>query len=128
MTPMARPRTPVAKAKVTGAAAKDPQRHRDRKEPASRPLGDPSTFLDEHGRQAWEAYRRELPWLMESDRSLIEVACSVRGKLLSGGDVGVQALSMLQSILSKLGGSPADRSKVAVPDDDKEEDEFFGNN
>lgn len=126
MTPMARARTPVAKAKLTGAADKNPQRHRDRKEPVSRPLGDPSTFLDEHGRMAWEAYRRELPWLMESDRSLIEVACSVRGKLLSGGDVGVQALSMLQSILSKLGGSPADRSKVAVPDDEKEEDEFFG--
>ncbi len=123
---MARARTPAAKAKLTGAVDKNPQRHRARKEPSTRPLGNPSTFLDEHGRQAWEAYRLELPWLMESDRSLLEIACTVRGKLLSGGEVGVQALSMLQSILSKLGASPADRTKVAVPDDDKEKDEFFG--
>ncbi len=124
---MARARTPAAKAALTGAADKNPKRHRTRKEPATRPLGNPSTFLDEHGRQAWEAYRLELPWLMESDRSLLEIAATVRGKLLSGGDVGVQSLSMLQSILSKLGASPADRTKVAVPDDEKEEDEFFGN-
>ncbi|KQM88646.1 hypothetical protein ASE67_02580 [Sphingomonas sp. Leaf23] len=63
---------------------------------------------------------------MESDRALVEIASSVRGRLLAGEDVGVTALSMLQSILSKLGGSPADRSKVALPDDEKERDEFFG--
>lgn len=123
---MARARTPVAKAKVTGAAAKNPQRHRGRSKPAVRPLGKPSTFLDKHGQQAWEGFRRELPWLMESDRSLLEVACVVRGRLLAGDDVGVQSLSMLQSILSKLGASPSDRSKVAVPDEEKPQDEFFG--
>ena len=125
---MARPRTPAGKAKATGAALKNPQRHRDRAEPAVRQLGEPSTFLNEQGRAAWEAYRRELPWLMESDRSMIEIACTVRAKLLAGEDVGVTALSMLQSILSKLGGSPADRTKVAVPEEEKEEDEFFGAN
>ncbi len=123
---MARSRTPVAKAKVTGATLKDPQRHRDRKEPSGRPLGKASDFLDVNGQKAWEGFKRELPWLMESDRSMVEIAASVRGRLLGGEDVGVQALSMLQSILTKLGASPADRSKVALPDDEKEKDEFFG--
>lgn len=123
---MANHRQPVEKAKITGAAAKNPQRHRDRKEPKTTGLGVPSKFLDLNGQQAWEGFRRELPWLMESDRALVEIASSVRGRLLAGKDVGVTALSMLQSILSKLGGSPADRSKVALPDDEKERDEFFG--
>lgn len=124
---MANPRTPTAKAKVTGTAALHPSRHRDRSDPKSTPLGKPSTFLDDHGRQAWEGYRAELPWLMEADRSLVEIASSVRGRLLGGQDVGVTALSMLQSILSKMGGTPADRSKVAAPDEEPEADEFFGN-
>lgn len=125
---MANPRTPVAKAKVTGAAAKNPQRHADRSQPSVKPLGNPSTFLDTHGKQAWEAFKGELPWLAESDRSLVEIAAHVRGRLLSGEDVGVTALSMLQSILSKMGASPADRSKVSAPDGDEPEDEFFGPN
>jgi len=123
---MANPRTPTAKARATGADIKNPGRHVTRKAPQAATLGKPSQFLDVNGQQAWEGFRRELPWLMESDRALIEIASSVRGRLLAGEDVGITALSMLQSILSKLGGSPADRSKVAVPDDEKERDEFFG--
>lgn len=121
---MAAPRLPVAKAKMTGADVKDPARHRDRKEPKGAPLGKASKFLDESGQQAWEGFKREIPWLMESDRALVEVASSVRGRLLAGDDVGVTALSMLQSILSKMGGSPADRTKICAPDDE-EQDEFF---
>jgi hypothetical protein len=121
-------RLPKAKAKVTGAEAKNPQRHRDRTEPKVSPLGSPSPFLTDKGQEAWEAFKRELPWLAESDRSLVEIAAHVRGRLLGGEDVGVTALSMLQSILSKMGASPADRSKVAAPDGDEPEDEFFGPN
>lgn len=125
---MPAPRSPVAKAKVTGAEVKNPQRHRPRSEPKVSELGEPSGFLDQYGIKAWEGFRRELPWLAESDRALVEIASSVRGRLLSGDDVGVTALSMLQSILSKMGASPADRSKVMVPDGEEEDpsDKFFG--
>lgn len=122
---MPAPRLPAVKAQVTGAAIKDPQRHRPRKEPKTTPLGEASKFLDDHGIQAWEGFKRELPWLAESDRALVEIASQVRGRLLAGEDVGVTALSMLQSILSKMGGSPADRSRVSAPDGDEEPDEFF---
>ncbi len=125
---MPAPRLPLAKAKVTGADIKDPQRFKERKEPSTPALGGPSPFLDEFGIAAWESFRRELPWLAESDRALVEIAASVRGRLLGGEDVGTTALSMLQSILSKMGASPADRSKVSAGDDENEEDEFFGPN
>lgn len=118
---MANPRTPVGKARVTGADMSHPGRHKSRKEPKGSGLGKPSPFLDEFGVKAWEGFKQELPWLAESDRALVEIASSVRGRLLAGEDVGVTALSMLQSILSKMGGSPADRSKVSV-DDGEEED------
>lgn len=121
---MPNPRTPVEKAKITGAAIAHPGRHADRAEIASRPLGDPSRFLGESGKQAWWGFKRELPWLMESDRSLVEIAAMVRGRLLDGEEVGITALSMLQSILSKMGGTPADRSRVSAPSKD-EHDEFF---
>lgn len=125
---MPNPRTPVAKAKVTGAAALHPGRHAERTEPKVAGLGAPSAFLDKHGKAAWEGFKRELPWLAESDRAMVEIAAHVRGRLLGGEDVGVTALSMLQSVLSKMGASPADRSKVAVPDGEEAEDEFFGPN
>lgn len=120
-------RVPAAKAKALATDSLHPGRHAERKEPkGGKPLGEPSKFLDNHGKQAWEGFKRELPWLLESDRALVEIASSVRGRLLSGEDVGVTALSMLQSILSKMGASPADRTKVSAPDDE-DTDEFFDN-
>jgi len=122
---MPAPRLPAAKADVTGAADKNPQRHRERTEPQGRPLGDPASFLTEYGKQAWEGFKRELPWLMESDRAVLEVCSQVRGLILSGEDVGVTKLSMYQSMLSKLGATPADRTRVSVPEGDGDDDEFF---
>lgn len=122
---MAAPRLPALKADVTGAADKNPQRHADRKEPQGRPLGDAPSFLTSEGVQAWEGFKRELPWLMESDRAVMEVCAQVRGQILAGDDVGVTKLSMYQSMLSKLGATPADRTRVSVPEGDGDDDEFF---
>jgi hypothetical protein len=119
-------RLPAAKARITGAAAKNPQRHSRRVDPATTPLGKPSTFLNPFGQSAWEGFKLELPWLMESDRAIVEICAQVRGLVLAGENVGVTKLSMYQSMLSKLGASPADRTKVSRPDgDDEEADEFF---
>ena len=124
---MPAPRLPAAKAAVTGAALKDPQRHRSRVDPVTVPLGKPSSFLNEHGQAAWEGFKRELPWLMESDRSIVEVCAQVRGLLFAGEDVGVTKLSMYQSMLSKIGATPADRTKVSAPAEDEHGNEFFDN-
>jgi hypothetical protein len=123
---MPRPRTPVAKAKVTGAALLHPGRHNRRKQPkASLPLGDPSPFLKEGAIPAWEGFRRELPWLTEAHRTLVEVASNLRGRMIDGEDVGVNALSLLQVVLGKLGATPTDESKVNFGDDGDEADPMF---
>ena len=126
---MANPRTPVAKAKALGAAIKNPKRHADRADPAGKPLGAPSTMLTGDALTAWEGFKRELPWLMESDRTLVEIVSILRGRMIaSPQDVGIQALSTLQSCLSKLGATPSDRSKISHGEPEPEIDEFFGTN
>lgn len=123
---MSNPRLPVAKAAVTGAAIKNPQRHRGRKRPkAATPLGSPSPFLKDGAIVAWEGFRRELPWLTEGHRGLVEIASNIRGKMIDGNDIGVTHLSLLQTCLGKLGATPTDESKVNFGDDGDEADPMF---
>ena len=126
---MPKPRTPVAKAAATGAAVKNPQRHKDRSEPKGVvKLGAPSAWLDEWGARAFELFKAELPWLQESDRVIVELASSLRGRLMDpAGVIGLQAAQELRRCLAQLGATPADRSKVTLPDEGKEdpEDAFF---
>jgi hypothetical protein len=124
---MARPRTPTEKAALTGRNLHDPARFSERKEPETKALGKASDFLDQRARKAWDSFKREMPWLMESDRTLVEIACNLRARLMSGEEVGVQALGQLRMCVSAMGGTPADRSKVMVPDGEPEdpEDRFF---
>lgn len=123
---MAAHRVPAAKAKVTGAAQRNPARHVARKEPAAGALGGAPIHLDKYAKRAWDRFRAELPWLTSADKALLEIACMVRGEMLRGEIPGVTKLSMYQSVLSKLGATPTDRSKVNVPDEEEEPDEFFG--
>ncbi len=85
--------------------------------------------MDDFGKRAFEAFKRELPWLTEGDRALVEVASSLRGRLIEdAAGVGVSALQALSAVLSKLGATPTDRSKISVPADEEEKDDFFGVN
>jgi hypothetical protein len=115
---MARPRTPKAKAEITGAAKNHPGRFAARSEPTTAPLGEPSSWMVKNQVLAWQMFQRELPWLMESDRALVEVASVIRGRLISGEDVSIGALNCLRVCCGMLGGSPASRSKVSVEDPD----------
>ena len=118
---------PVAKAKITGAATRNPKRHAKRADPVNGPLGGPPAHLQLFAKRAWDRFRAELPWLTSSDRALLEVACIIRAEMLQGQIVGIQKLNTYQAVLSKLGATPTDRSKVNVPDEEPEKDEFFGN-
>jgi hypothetical protein len=123
---MPRPRLPQLKAETTAATLKDPQRYRGRKAPPkATPLGKPSPFLKDGAITAWEGFRRELPWLTEAHRTLVEVASNLRGRMIDGEDVGVNALSLLQVVLGKLGATPTDESKVNFGDDGDEADPMF---
>ena len=121
---MARPRTPDAKAKATGASEKNKYRFRDR--PASpvegKPLGKPPKWMGEHQVAAWALFVEEIPWLNSSHRGLVEIAATIRGRLMAGEEVGVQALNLLRQALGQMGATPADASKASVPPNDGESD------
>lgn len=126
---MARNRTPAAVAEVTGANTIHPGRFKDRKAPKrTRPLGSPYATMTEAQREVWEEIAGDMPWLNSSHRILVRLACYHTARLNEGGDFGVSATTALSAILSKLGATPVDESKVDHGDDSDEDpaDKFFG--
>jgi len=120
---MARPRKPTAELERKGAFRKDPQRRRARgNEPSpTGDLGDAPYHLRIAEKRAWEELAKMAApgVLTNSDRWLVEIACgliakhrdrSPRGGLRSG------ELTSLISCLGRMGITPADRSKVGVPE------------
>lgn len=126
---MARARTPVAKAQATAADVKNPQRHKGRAAPKGvAGLGAPPAWMDPHSRKAWQQLQRELPWLKESHRGIVEITAMLRGRIIeTGGPIGLQPMQELRRCYAQLGATPADESKVTLPDDDGEDPEaaFF---
>ena len=114
---MPKPRSPLAKAKSLGADRINPSRYANRREAPSTALGAPSTWLNADQALAWTSFQRELPWLCERDRALVEIATVIRSRLMNGEDVGVQALNLLRQALGQMGATPADSSKAPLPDD-----------
>lgn len=125
---MARPRTPKAKAAVTGQAIKQKAKFDARKEPkVDAPIGEPPEWLIDNdlskARTAWLTFTSEIPWLNETHRSFLEIASNIRGRLMTGQEVGVQALNLLRQCLGQMGATPADATKVTLPNDDEDEDD-----
>jgi hypothetical protein len=124
---MARPRVPAGKAVTSGAALVNPERFKDRKvSKRTNPLGEPYLKMTDAQKEAWEELRFELPWLNSSHRPLVRLASKWMAKM-DEDDFGVSATQALSSILSKLGATPVDESKVNHGDDDDEDpsDKFF---
>ncbi len=125
---MAKNRIPAKKAEVTGAAIKNPGRFKDRKEPSgTRALGEPYKTMNEAQIECWREFASELPWLNSSHRVLVHMACILTARLCSGENFGIQAAQTLSAILSKLGATPVDSSKVNYAGNDEVDpaDEFF---
>jgi hypothetical protein len=72
-------------------------------------------------RRAWEMFRAELPWLRASDRGLVEIAATIRARLIAGKDVGMTALNLLRLCLAQMGGSPSDRSKISTVEENNDD-------
>ena len=125
---MARPRLPQAKAETSGAAIIHPGRFKDRKAPkGTRPIGGPYARMTEDQKEAWREMVDEMPWLNSSHRRLLRLA-SILSVRLDEPDVGVNQIQTLSAVLSKLGATPVDETKVHVPDDEDVDpaDAFFG--
>jgi hypothetical protein len=111
-----RQRIPLAKAEATGRTKVNPARFKDRKEPQSKRLGKPSSTLNRKEVQAWHCFVYEAPWLVESDRALLEVACILRVKHHATKRGSLNETGAFLRVLSKLGMTPVDRSRVMVTD------------
>lgn len=126
---MPRARTPTAKAEVSGAAVTHPGRFRERKGPKrARAIGEPYARMTDEQKVCWEEFRAELPWLNSGHRTLLRMACILAARMDVDPEFGVQATQALSSILSKLGATPVDETKVNHAEDDDEDpaDRFFG--
>ena len=125
---MGNPRLPKGKAEVSGAEIKNPGRHRDRKvSKYTRPLGEPYATMTDDQKAAWADLQYNIPWLNSSHRILVRAACAIIARM-DHGDIGVSATQALSSIMSKLGATPVDETKVNHGDGDDEDpdDHFFG--
>lgn len=121
---MARPRVPFIKAETTGRVLRNPQRFKNRKEPpSSGPLGSPPKWLKTAAQmEAWTTFGDDLPWLNRSHRTLVGVAATIQGRIIAGEEVGVKGMNLLRMILGQMGGTPADASKVKMPEEANEND------
>ena len=125
---MPHPRTPRAKAELTGAAAHNPQRHRARTEPkaSGRGIGKAPDYLPETAKTAWGIWVKELPWLTFEDRGALEVVSIMRAHIIDGNtaDLPASFFGNYRMAISCLGATPVDRSKVHVPSEEDPDDPF----
>lgn len=125
---MARPRLPQSKAEASGAVMKNAGRFKDRKAPRrKRPIGQPYANMTDSQKAAWEEMVGDMPWLHSAHRTILQMAVQVKARLNDGEEVGVSAMTLLSQLLSKLGATPADETKVIHGDDGDEDpaDSFF---
>jgi len=121
-----RPRLPQEVAKVTGAIAKNAGRFEDRASPKVRSLGPAPVRFTEEQKVIWGEFNDDFPWLGRTDRNLVGLACILQDEI-NKGDAPIAAFAQLRLMLSSMGGTPVDRSKVSAPDDEDTDptDEFL---
>lgn len=123
---MAKPRTPTKKAKVSGATLKDPGRYKNRAEPANPdPIGAPYKGMTPAQVKVWKECAENMPWLNASHRLLLRQVSILAARMETDAEVGVSAMHALSAMLSKLGATPTDESKVSHSDEDADTDEKF---
>jgi phage terminase small subunit len=122
---MARPRKPTAVLELTGAFKKDPQRRRENEPKPSGPLGEEPLHFDEELKAIWRELVVMVPAgvLTISDRWLVELACRTMQQVRKGTALAAER-NLLLSCLSRMGLTPADRSKIAVPKEKEQIDEL----
>ena len=83
-------------------------------------LGRPPIYFDKALKALWKELKTQIPTgvAKTADRWMVEVACKLMHKFRTQGLSGSE-LSQLINALSRLGCSPQDRVKLAMPPDRK---------
>jgi hypothetical protein len=74
--------------------------------------------MTEAEQEQWHEFVADLPWLNSSHRVILRLACKLAADMGSA-EFGVSKIQALGSILSKLGATPVDETRVSSPDDDE---------
>jgi hypothetical protein len=113
---MGRPRKPTAVLELTGAFRKNPQRKRT-EPPTTGPLGDPPKHFTPEQTAVWHELAAACPpgVLTRSDRLIVEIAVVLMLRVRNQrAHMRRGELNVLISVLSRMGMSPADRSRVGI--------------
>lgn len=122
-----RPRLPQEVARITGAMAKNPQMFRGRANPKVKSLGPAPKRMTEVQREIWDEVNADFPWLGRSDRRQVEgLVYLLEAQQTLQGEAPMSLFAEIRLTMSKLGGNPSDRTKIAAPDEDAADpaDEF----
>ena len=119
---MPNPKKPMALRELHGTAHRNKQREVDSPAVATRGIGPPGQVLTENQRAIWdEVVGISYAGVMgEGDRIALELMCRLIEEMrLNFTDMSASKLSQLNSILSKFGMTPSDRTKITVPKAEK---------
>ena len=124
---MARPRKPTAVLTLVGALKKNPQRKRKNEPKPTAGIGkftEGSTDISEIWNEVVSQVASGV--LTISDRLALELVCRLIAEIrLKPDEISVGKVTALCNLLGRFGLTPADRSKVTVPEEEKE-DEWSG--
>ncbi|MES9885461.1 MAG: hypothetical protein ABW140_01520 [Candidatus Sedimenticola sp. 6PFRAG1] len=115
---MARHKTPTNILELRGSFDKNPQRKRLKEPKPKGKLGTPPRHFDKEQKAAWRELVKIMPdgVAFDSDRWAVEVTVRLMVELRNAGSVSAAKISRLETLLARLGLTPADRSKVQVHD------------
>ena len=122
-----RPRLPQEVAKITGAATVNAGRYKNRSTPKVRSLGPPPKRYCEDKAAIWNEFNDDFPWLGRSDRRLVGLAVDMQHQIETQDDLPVAVYAQMRLLLSSMGGTPVDRSKVMMREEESADpaDEFL---
>lgn len=122
---MGRPRKPTNVLEMTGAFSKNPSRCEDRSsEPGQfEELGCIPERLTNKQKEAWKEITSNCPYgvLTKADRHSLEMTAVLLAEFWETGvEMKGTHLSLLNTLLAKMGMNPSDRSRVTVREPKKE--------
>lgn len=79
---------------------------------------DPFRSMTRAEKAKWRHFKKHIPWLGGSDRQLVRIACNLNVRFETSPSLGV--IAELRRCLSSMGGTPADRSRIALVEDSEQ--------
>jgi phage terminase small subunit len=115
---MPTPRKSTEVLEQSGAFKHDPQR-RDARANEPKPVGELGTapvYMTKEQKKLWKELANQVTpgWLTIAERWAVELAVTLMSKMRDG-TIKTAEYTALASLMSKLGLTPSDRSRVSVP-------------